>query len=238
MSEDVALGCRCGQIRGRLRGASPRAVNRAVCYCDDCQAFLHHLGRADLLDEHGGTDVVQVAPAAVTFDEGVSHIVGLRLSPRGLYRWYADCCKTPLGNTLRPKVPFIGIGTELFRGAPDARRRDAIFGPPRGRIMGKYAVGGAPEGSTKLNVGLLANTAKCILLWKLGGKAWPHPYFDRATGEPSRPVKTLSRAERDALRPLCGPHPTATAEPGGSNLARGGRAPGPRRPGCLGRRMG
>jgi hypothetical protein len=212
MSQDVALRCRCGKIRGHLRNASPDRVNRVVCHCDDCQAFLHHLERADLLDERGGTDVIQVAPSTITFDEGVEHIAGVRLSPKGLYRWYASCCQTPLGNTLRPSVPFIGIPPELFHGAPDARQRDAIFGPPRGAVFGQFAIGEAPPGSTKPNLRLLASIARRILGWKLKGQTWPHPFFDRATGAPKPPLTTLSREARSALRPLCGPHPTKRAE--------------------------
>jgi hypothetical protein len=81
---DAELQCRCGEVRGRLTGASPRTVNRMVCYCDDCQAFLHHLGRADLLDAHGGTDVVQVAPSSLSFQQGTARIACLRLTARGL----------------------------------------------------------------------------------------------------------------------------------------------------------
>src|SRR5439155_14721689 len=109
MSLDAELSCRCGQVRGRVKNAGPRTVNRVVCYCDDCQAFLHHLGRTDLLDGSAGTDIVQVAPAALTFDRGATRIVGVRLTSKGLYRWYASCCKTPVGNTLTPALPFVGI---------------------------------------------------------------------------------------------------------------------------------
>jgi len=119
LSPSVELHCRCGQVRGRVTNASPRTVNRIVCYCDDCQAFAHHLGRADLLDAHGGSDIVQVAPASLTFDHGADRIVGLRLSPKGLYRFYASCCKTPLGNTVGPAIPFVGIVAQAFD-APDA----------------------------------------------------------------------------------------------------------------------
>jgi hypothetical protein len=190
-----------------LRNASPHTVSRVVCYCDDCQAFLHQLGRADLLDAHGGTDVVQVPPASLTFDRGAQNIAGLRLTPRGLYRWYARCCKTPLGNTLNPSVPFVGIALELFGDALDARGLDELFGKPRAAILGKYAIGEAPEGSTKLNVTFLAHTLRLIVGWRLGRKTWPHPFFHRATRAPKHPIAILSRAERDALRPLCGPSP-------------------------------
>src|SRR4051812_39818162 len=65
-SEKTAvLGCRCGRVRGTVTRAAPASVNRVICYCDDCQAFAHWLARADLLDAHGGTDIVQLAPASM-----------------------------------------------------------------------------------------------------------------------------------------------------------------------------
>jgi hypothetical protein len=176
-------------------------VNRIVCYCDDCQAYLHHLGRTDLLDAQGGTDIVQVAPSSLSFQHGADRIVGVRLSPKGLYRWYASCCKTPLGNTLGPAIPFIGIVAEAFEDA------DAIFGKPVGAILGRFAIGTPPAGSTKLDVRLVAHALSKIVGWRLRGRAWPHPYFDRTTRKPSRPLTTISKTEREALRPLCGPHP-------------------------------
>ena len=70
MSTQVEVRCRCGEVVGVVTNASPQTVNRVVCYCDDCQAFAHQLGRADLLDAKGGTDIVQVAPASLTFPKG------------------------------------------------------------------------------------------------------------------------------------------------------------------------
>jgi hypothetical protein len=190
-----------------LRDASPETTNRVVCYCNDCQAYLHHLGRADLLDEHGGSDIVQVAPSTVAFDRGGEFVTAVRLTAKGLHRWYARCCKTPLGNTLTPGIPFIGICTELFRQAPGARPCDEVFGAPRGRIFGKFAVGEPPPGSLDPNIRLLARSLGKLLGWKLRGKTWPHPFFERASGEPRYPITVLSAGERDALRPLCGPRP-------------------------------
>ena len=215
MSQDVELSCRCGAIHGWVRGVSPSTVNRAICYCDDCQAFLHHLGRADLLDAHGGTDVVQVAPRTVTFDSGAERIVGLRLTPNGLHRWFASCCKTPLGNTLTPWIPFIGIAMEAFRGAPDVRRRDELFGKVRGAVCSKYATGVVPEASIKTyhGRGLLGRMLRLMLGWKLRGMTWPHPFFDRTTQAPSHPVTTLSPDERESLRAKCGPNPSVFTRP-------------------------
>ena len=145
MGKNAALQCRCGAVRGVVADAAPGAVNRAVCYCDDCQAYLHHLGRTDLFDAHGGTDVVQVAPASLSFIQGKDRIQGLRLSPKGLHRWYASCCKTPLGNTVGPAMPFIGIVARVFDSA--SQKTDDVFGPPIGAVHGKFAVGDAPDGS-------------------------------------------------------------------------------------------
>jgi len=46
-----------------------------------------------------------------------------------------------------------------------------------------------------------------VLGWRLTGRTWPHPFFDRDTGAPSRPVTILSPVERESLRSLCGPRP-------------------------------
>jgi hypothetical protein len=205
MPRDVELRCRCGEVHGVVKDASAETVNRVVCYCDDCQAFAHRLGRADLLDANGGTDVVQVAPASLTFDRGEAKIVGLRLSPKGLYRWYASCCNTPLGNTVTPAIPFVGIVAQAFE------RPDEDFGRPIGAILGRFAIGEPPKGSVGLNVPLLARAIRKVLGWKVRGKTWPHPYFDRATKNPTRPISIVPRDDREALRELCGPRPTRTA---------------------------
>jgi hypothetical protein len=211
MRQNAELHCRCGEVRGRVTNASPKTVNRVVCYCDDCQAFLYHLGRADLLDGHGGTDIVQVAPASLSFVQGQERIVGVRLAPRGLYRWYASCCRTPVGNTVGPAIPFVGIAVQAFES--ETQRPDEIFGPPVGAIYGKYATGAAPGASTGLNPRLIARALRMVFGWRLSGKSWPHPFFDRATRAPQFPLTTLSPGEREALRPLCGPHPSKYSDP-------------------------
>jgi hypothetical protein len=133
MSVQAELRCRCGKVRGFVAHASPVAVNRVICYCDDCQAFTHQLGRADLLDSHGGSDIVQIAPAALTFVQGKERIAGLRLTPKGVFRWYASCCNTPVGNTVSPAIPFVGVVAQAFDCG--AQRADNVFGKPIGAIL-------------------------------------------------------------------------------------------------------
>jgi hypothetical protein len=208
MSMRAELRCRCGEVRGVVTDASPRTVNRVVCYCDDCQAFAHQLGRTDLLDARGGSDIVQLAPGSLAFVQGQDRIAGLRLTPKGLYRWYAGCCNTPVGNTATPAIPFVGIAVQAFDHG--ARRPDDVFGPPLGAIMGQHAVGGPPAGSTGMKLALMARAIRMVLGWRLRGKAWPNPFFRRDTRGPIFPLAVLEQARREALRPLCGPHPAQT----------------------------
>ena len=205
MGGPIELRCRCGEVRGTITGASPRTVNRVTCYCDDCQAYAHQLGRADFLDAKGGSDIVQVAPSALSFTHGLDRIVGLRLKPGGLYRWYAKCCNTPLGNTLSPAVPFVGVPAQTF-GAP---RLEDVVGAPIGAILGQFAIGEPPKGSQGISLGLMFRALGKVIGWRLRGKAWPHPFFRRETREPVYPVTVVSAERREALRAYCGPRPTA-----------------------------
>ena len=209
MSKQVELRCRCGQVSGIVTDASQRTVNRVVCYCDDCQAFAHQLGRADLLDAKGGSDIVQVAPASVTFVQGQHLIAVLRLTAKGLLRCHTTCCNTPIGNTLSPAVPFVGILAQAFETGP--QKADDVFGAPVGAIFGKCAIGQPPAGSTGMNLSLLLRAIGKVLGWRLRGRAWPHPFFKRDTSEPVYPVTVLSSEQRNTLRQFCGPHPTAHA---------------------------
>lgn len=209
MGGQIEMRCRCGEVQGIVANPSPRTVNRVVCYCADCQAFAHQLGRADLLNDKGGSDIVQIAPAALRFTKGQDRIAGLRLTAGGVYRWYASCCNTPVGNTMSPSIPFVGIFAQSF----DPPRPDDFFGAPVGAVFGKFAVGEPPAGSTGPNLSLLLRAIGKVLGWRLRGKTWPHPFFAQDTRAPIYPVTVISHERREALRAFCGPNPTAQAVP-------------------------
>jgi Family of unknown function (DUF6151) len=122
MAGQVEVRCRCGEVRGIVTDPSPQTVNRVICYCDDCQAYAHQLGRADLLNAKGGSDIIQLAPAALSFTKGQDRIAGLRLTPKGLYRWYTRCCNTPVGTPSVP--PFRSLASPCN---PSMRRGRMIF---------------------------------------------------------------------------------------------------------------
>lgn len=101
------LACRCGAVQGTLDLNAPS--QRLVCYCTDCQAFSDWLD-PELLDAAGGTPLTQVPPGSLTLDHGHEQIQAVRLTPTGMIRWYASCCKTPIGNTpASGSPPFIGV---------------------------------------------------------------------------------------------------------------------------------
>jgi Family of unknown function (DUF6151) len=107
-------------VRGIASAVSPSTGCRVLCYCKDCEAFARFLERADVLDAAGGTDIFQMPPGRVNLTAGTDAVRCLRLSNRGVYRWYTDCCRTPIGNTAGPRVPLIGV-IHLFYGPPGGR---------------------------------------------------------------------------------------------------------------------
>lgn len=135
----VTVGCRCGALEGVL--ANPRGGNRVVCYCSDCQAFAHYLGNVrEVLDERGGSDILQVLPKNLSFTRGADRLACLRLTPKGLLRWYAGCCRTPVGNTLAtPKLSFIGLLHSCLRS--DSPSLDEAVGPVTAVVHTQGAIG-------------------------------------------------------------------------------------------------
>ncbi|MDB4972721.1 MAG: hypothetical protein JWN48_1062 [Myxococcaceae bacterium] len=171
-----------------------------MCYCDDCQIYALHLGRPDVLDERGGTDACMLAPKQVTITQGAEQIRCVRLSPKGLYRWYAGCCNTPLGNTLGPRLPVLILVHSCIEQRADARSREQDLGPPAVRMMGRFARGGVPEGAAaKMPVGMLPKLLGHLARGFFGGRAQPSPFFDGARRPRVQPA-LIDKAEREALR--------------------------------------
>ena len=201
---DIPLKCRCGSVRGVAKQIVPSQGNRLVCMCDDCQAFAHHLGAAErVLDPHGGTDIFQTTPSRVSISEGIEHLACLRLSPKGLMRWYAKCCNTPIANTMAsPRVPFAGV-VHTFMDHTGTSRDEAL-GPILARIQGRFAVGAVPEGAhRRAPMGIIFRTIRLLGGGFIRGTHRPSPFFD-SSGNPVIDATVLSASEREKLRTLCG----------------------------------
>lgn len=200
MSTQVSLRCRCGTVRGVATDVSPASGNRVVCYCDDCQAFARFLQRDDVMNAAGGTEIFQMPPANVRITEGAAALRCVRLSRKGMHRFYTDCCKTPVGNTVSARVPFVGLIHSFMDPERDGRTRDEVLGKGVASIHGRFAIGTAPAGvHPGVPLAMIATIVRRLASWWITGKGTPTPFFDPTTGAPRAEARVLTAAERDAL---------------------------------------
>ena len=191
----IAMSCRCGQVRGEVD--IDRAYTRATCYCNDCQAYARFLGTPGITDAHGGSDIVPLTPAGVRFEAGLEQVACMALSEKGILRWHAACCRTPLGNTARDaKVPYVGMSTMCFAATQDAV--DAAVGPRNRIVLNAGSATGKVRSTPLPFVGgglrILAN----ILVRRLRGEG-AAPFFDASTRQPIRTPQVLTATQREAL---------------------------------------
>ncbi|MDQ3232332.1 MAG: DUF6151 family protein [Pseudobdellovibrionaceae bacterium] len=206
MNDHVSLKCSCGKFRGRIDLAG-MSSKRAVCLCDDCQAFAHHLGRAkEVLDANGGTDIYTCYPSHLEFTQGADQVKCLRLSPKGLLRWYAGCCKTPIANSPpSSRMPYVGVVHTIMDHAADATTHEEALGPVHMRIQGKFGIGPLPPGTDqKVSLPAILVVLRFLTSGWLRRKQQPSPFFD-SKGQMRVTPYVLTRDERVSLRKLCGP---------------------------------
>ena len=190
------LHCQCGTLRGHV--SHTESVCRGVCYCKDCQAYAHFLGKADeVLDEMGGSDVVATLPQHVTFTQGLEKLTCMSLSDKGMLRWYASCCNTPIGNTSRDfKVSHVGLLHNCLQ--DPSTSLDSAFGPVRMRVGMKSAKGTPKAMALSTTVAILQFMARLIRA-RLDGSYKRTPFFDPETGKPRVSPKVLTPDERARL---------------------------------------
>lgn len=193
---DFPLRCHCGTVQAAL--AEPQRAARAVCYCRDCQAFARFLGQtARTLNPYGGTDIVATSPHRLRFTRGVEALRCMSLSEKGLLRWYAGCCNTPLANTPRdPALPYVGIVHDCL--PESAAARDAAFGPARIALNTASATG--PVAATRFaTVAGVLKIMRNVLAARLSGKYRDNPFFERDSGRPVVAPDVLTPSQRRSL---------------------------------------
>ena len=168
-----------------------------ICYCDDCQAFGRFLGRRDITDAWGGTDIFQMAPSQVRFEDAQT-LDCIRLSEKGMYRWSCRECKTPVGNTMGPRVPFVGLIHSIMDHTAIGLPRDELVGAPLGYMHTRSAQsGGPPHAERKLRA--IGRSVRKLAHWWLTGAGSPSPFFDTTTRAPQVVPRVLGVDERRAL---------------------------------------
>ncbi len=117
----------------------------------------------------------------------------MRLSPKGLLRWYSDCCRVPMGNMVSVGLPFVGMARARLGDVPSS-----VIGPPIG-INGRSAIGGMPPGAVaRAPLGMIVHVVPLIFGWWLRGRGRPSPYFT-AEGVPLVVPQVLTAEEHAPL---------------------------------------
>lgn len=192
------IQCQCGSFRAKLSHFPTQTPGRMVCYCDDCQTYLHFLKKQNLLDENGGTEIVPVYPINFHITAGAHHVRGVRLSNNGLYRWYASCCQTPIANT-QAQLPWIGLLAGMLP-YKNQQERTQNLGKVKNRVLGKFAHGQPPlDTSSKFRLRDFLGLMPFILKGLLLGKSKNHPFLPPPKFEPIADVYVLSTEERQSI---------------------------------------
>ena len=204
MATQIELSCSCGAVRGTVDDVDSTTVNHGTCYCADCRAFALFLKRPDILNAKGGTNIVQTAPRRVRFTQGQDQLRCLRLTEKGLLRWYTACCNTPIGNMMSARIPFVG----LPRASLDAgitrsgHTTDELLGKPNSIHAREASRGPVPGAHPTAPPRMVLRAIVLMLGWWIKGLGKPSPYFDPATGAPRVQPTVLSATERERLRAL------------------------------------
>jgi hypothetical protein len=191
------LKCQCGAVQGVVNVSM--TLSRGICYCKDCQSFAHFLGKEkEILNELGGTDVVPASPRSVTFTQGKESLACMQLSPKGLLRWYARCCNTPIGNTWRNnKMAYVGLIHTCLE--QSGMSLDQSFGPVCMQVNPQSAKG-AVKIKSKGTLSALTSWAWMMLRERISGTYRQSPFFDSNTDQPVVAPVVLTQEERQALR--------------------------------------
>ena len=203
MVSNIPLKCECGLLTGVVEGIVSDKRNRFTCLCDDCQAFAVWLGKAKrILDEDGGTEILPVVPPKLKILTGFENLKCVKLSPKGMDRWYAGCCNTAIANTANSKMPFAGLVHTIIY--VEGQARQDLLGPLVARIQGKFGKRPLREGTfegTPLKVMMVMIRFMIPAFLKRQNK--PTPFYTDA-GEPAVKPAVLKKEERESLRAQTG----------------------------------
>ncbi|WP_041523558.1 DUF6151 family protein [Gilvimarinus agarilyticus] len=179
MTTTVALECTCGSVKGELT-VVPSDLFHVHCLCCDCQRYAQYLNNeAVILDEFGGTELLQTYPAYLSIREGIDKVQAVQLTPKGIYRWHTTCCHMPVANTVKSSaVPFVGVSVKWMKFATEQDKLAAL-GPVTIKAFGKYAIGAMPDDvHPRFPLVYMPKILGFMLKGKLRGRHRPSPFFN------------------------------------------------------------
>ncbi len=177
--------CDCGAVEIRV---GLRSAARVVCYCKDCRALARHLDHEEILNDAGGTEVVQTLPESLAFLRGNEHLGCVNMSGADRLRWYATCCKTPIGTTLTSRfIPYISVIAAGLEDAP-------ALGVIAAHAHRKHATARIEGDTGNMNKVMAGMVWRAVMSFATLGP-WRSPFRDR-NGRAIVEVQSLSDAER------------------------------------------
>ncbi|MFY0596022.1 MAG: hypothetical protein JXQ85_06305 [Cognatishimia sp.] len=181
------LTCACGATHWTIK--SQAEGRHLKCHCMDCRSFANHLGRASRHIEDDGVRIFQTYPGNVAFTKGGDNLTALRLSPKGILRWYTSCCNTPVATTIaKAGLPFCGMS--LPNDHPD-------FGPVKTMVFTKDTDRGLKDKAVLPGIlSLLARAASV----RITGREYKAPFF-APDGAPTTDPSVLTLEQRKAAQP-------------------------------------
>ncbi len=190
--------CRCGRLAGEI--IDSRDSRLLVCYCNDCQAYAHALGNAEeILDDCGGTLVLSVRPRPRRLSRGREVLCCLSLTSKGLLRWYAGCCGTPIANTMR-NFRFAHVGLIHSCLGSSMATVENSYGPVRMQGFVKHATRQPPLRATR-RLSAVIGLAATLLNARLSGSYKLTPFFD-VDGTPIVTPRVLSAEQLAEARTM------------------------------------
>ena len=124
-----AVRSKCAAVAGRCGGSSPvRRPERSIAWSAIATtARLMRISSAAPTPQCQGRQRYRPVRARYAeIHQGAGSHCGAAAEPKGLYRWYATCCNTPVGNTLGPAVPSADSRAALDTGGPMRVRRAEV----------------------------------------------------------------------------------------------------------------
>ena len=136
-----------------------------------------------------------MSQSRLQIDTGLDQLACVRLTAKGLLRWYARCCNTPIGNTLaNPRVSIVG----LIHTCLDPATIDRDFGAVTAAVNTHTATGSTMPRQHRL----LSTIGKFLVMSiadRISGRYRQSPLFSRA-GSPVVEPRVLATEEVARLK--------------------------------------
>jgi len=145
-------------------------------------------------DASGGAEFVAARAEHVVLDAGIEHLACLSLSEKGLLRWYAACCNTPIANTTRDwKFPYVGIIRTCLMADSASFQRSF----PRVQMrVNTTSAKQAPQSMLLQTVVTLMGFMSRVIASRINGAYRRTPFFVSPEGLPRTEINVLSESER------------------------------------------